>query len=337
MEGLNMSIWTLGLLIAVALAFDFMNGFHDGANSISTIVATGALTPKQAVLFAAFFNFAALWVFQLKVAATIGKGTVDPSFVDYYVIFGALVGALAWNIITWYYGIPSSSSHALVGGLVGATVAKAGSGAPIVWEGFGKILAFIIISPLVGVIIGGLLMVLVVDLPQQVAVSGRQVLQGRAIDRRRRVQPGPRRQRCAEDDRHHLAADDHCRRGDQGRGDAADLGDLLVLLRDRLGNLSRWLADRQDDGHQDHQAQCGQRFVCLDGWCDHARAGDAGRHSGVDDAYHHRRDHRCRGGHRRQGGALGDHHANLLVAWVLTIPAAGLIAAIFWYIGTKFL
>jgi PiT family inorganic phosphate transporter len=161
MEGLNMSIWTLALLIAIALAFDFMNGFHDGANSISTIVATGALTPKQAVLFAAFFNFAALWVFQLKVAATIGKGTVDPTFVDYYVIFGALMGALIWNIITWYYGIPSSSSHALVGGLVGATVAKAGSGAPIVWEGFGKILAFIIISPLVGVIIGGLLMVLV--------------------------------------------------------------------------------------------------------------------------------------------------------------------------------
>ena len=120
MEALNMSIWTLGLLIAIALAFDFMNGFHDGANSIATIVATGALTPKQAVLFAAFFNFAALFIFQLKVAATIGKGTVDPSFVDYYVIFGALVGALAWNIITWYYGIPSSSSHALVGGLVGS-------------------------------------------------------------------------------------------------------------------------------------------------------------------------------------------------------------------------
>ncbi|MEF8756241.1 MAG: inorganic phosphate transporter [Accumulibacter sp.] len=161
MEGLTMSIWTLGVLIAVALAFDFMNGFHDGANSISTIVATGALTPKQAVLFAAFFNFAALWIFQLKVAATIGKGTVDPQFVDYYVIFGALVGALAWNIITWYYGIPSSSSHALVGGLVGATVAKAQSGAPIIWQGFGKILAFIIISPLVGMLIGGLLMVLV--------------------------------------------------------------------------------------------------------------------------------------------------------------------------------
>ena len=161
MEGLTISVWVLALLILIALAFDFMNCFHDGANSISTIVATGALTPRQAVMFAAFFNFAALWVFQLKVAATIGKGTVDPSFVDHYVIFGALCGALAWNIITWFYGIPSSSSHALIGGLVGATVAKAGGIAPIVWSGFGKILIFIIISPLVGFLLGGLLMVLV--------------------------------------------------------------------------------------------------------------------------------------------------------------------------------
>ena len=161
MEGLTISVGILAVLIFVALAFDFMNGFHDGANSISTIVATGVMTPKQAVLFASFFNFAALWVFQLKVAATIGKGTVDPSFVDYYVIFGALCGALIWNIITWYYGIPSSSSHALIGGLVGATLTKAGSLAPIVWSGFGKILLFIVISPFVGFLVGGLLMVLV--------------------------------------------------------------------------------------------------------------------------------------------------------------------------------
>ncbi|MBI2748839.1 MAG: inorganic phosphate transporter [Burkholderiales bacterium] len=161
MEHLSISMWSLALLVAVALAFDFMNGFHDGANSISTIVATGALTPRQAVLFAAAFNFIALWVFQLKVAATIGKGTVDPQFVDHYVIFGALMGALAWNIITWYYGIPSSSSHALVGGLVGSTVVKAGGLAPIVWSGFGKILLFIIVSPLVGFFLGGMLMVLV--------------------------------------------------------------------------------------------------------------------------------------------------------------------------------
>lgn len=161
MDGVTISFWTLALLIGVALAFDFMNGFHDGANSISTIVATGALTPKQAVVFAAFFNFVAIWVFHLKVAATIGKGTVDPAFVDHIVIFGALMGALGWNVITWYYGIPSSSSHALVGGLVGATVMKAGGLQPIVWSGFGKILIFIIISPLVGFFIGGMLMVLV--------------------------------------------------------------------------------------------------------------------------------------------------------------------------------
>ena len=161
MQYATISLWSLALLVAVALAFDFMNGFHDGANSISTIVATGALTPKQAVVFAAFFNFAALWVFQLSVAATIGKGTVVPAMVDHYVIFGALVGALAWNIITWYFGIPSSSSHALIGGLVGATVVKAGGFSPIIWSGFGKTLVFIIISPLVGFFIGGMLMVLV--------------------------------------------------------------------------------------------------------------------------------------------------------------------------------
>ena len=149
--------------VVVALAFDFMNGFHDGANSISTIVATGALTPKQAVLFAAFFNFAALWIFQLKVAATIGKGTVDPSFVDYYVIFGALCGALAWNIITWYYGIPSSSSHALIGGIVGAVIAKAGAGA-LISAGVLKTVVFIFVSPLLGFLLGSLMMVLVANI-----------------------------------------------------------------------------------------------------------------------------------------------------------------------------
>ena len=123
-----MSFEVFVLLIALALAFDFMNGFHDAANSIATVVSTGVLKPHHAVAFAAFFNFVALFVFQLKVAATVGKGIVDPSIVDHYVIFGALVGALFWNIITWYYGIPSSSSHALIGGLIGAVVAKVGTG-----------------------------------------------------------------------------------------------------------------------------------------------------------------------------------------------------------------
>jgi len=138
MEHLTISLWALVLLVAVALAFDFMNGFHDGANSISTIVATGALTPKQAVIFAAAFNFAALWVFQLKVAATIGKGTVDPQLVDHIVIFGALMGAIAWNVITWYFGIPSSSSHALVGGIAGAVVVSVGAD-HVVW-GFSELM-----------------------------------------------------------------------------------------------------------------------------------------------------------------------------------------------------
>src|SRR5712691_2374472 len=107
-------------LIAVALAFDFLNGFHDAANSIATIVSTGAMSPRWAVAWAAFFNFIAFLVFGAAVATTIGKGIIDPKIVDHYVVFGALVGAIAWNLITWYYGIPSSSSHALIGGLAGA-------------------------------------------------------------------------------------------------------------------------------------------------------------------------------------------------------------------------
>ena len=119
---------TIIMLIVVALIFDFMNGFHDAANSIATVVSTGVLKPYQAVIWAAFFNFVAILIFELKVAATVGKGIVDPGVVDNHVIFGALIGAIAWNVITWYYGLPSSSSHALIGGMIGATIAKAGTG-----------------------------------------------------------------------------------------------------------------------------------------------------------------------------------------------------------------
>ncbi len=151
---------TLVGLVALALAFDFMNGFHDAANSIATIVSTGVLRPYQAVLWAAFFNFVAIFIFHLKVAATVGKGIVDPVAIDHYVIFGALMGAIAWNLITWYYGIPSSSSHALIGGMIGATVAKAGT-SPLLAPGITKTAAFIFISPVLGMLLGGLLMVAV--------------------------------------------------------------------------------------------------------------------------------------------------------------------------------
>ena len=155
-----MTFWVVVTLVALALLFDFMNGFHDAANSIATVVSTGVLKPSQAVAFAAFFNVAAIFIFQLKVAATVGKGIVDPGVVDQYVIFGALVGAIAWNVITWWYGIPSSSSHALIGGIVGATMAKAGT-EPLVMAGVLKTVAFIFVSPVMGFLLASLMMVAV--------------------------------------------------------------------------------------------------------------------------------------------------------------------------------
>jgi PiT family inorganic phosphate transporter len=151
---------TLVLLVLLALAFDFMNGFHDAANSIATVVSTGVLKPWQAVLWAAFFNVIAFWVFTHTVAATVGKGIVDPLFVDNRLIFGALVGAISWNLITWYYGIPSSSSHALIGGMIGAAMAKAGA-APLLAPGIIKTATFIFVSPLLGMLLGSLLMLVV--------------------------------------------------------------------------------------------------------------------------------------------------------------------------------
>jgi PiT family inorganic phosphate transporter len=148
-------------LIAVALLFDFLNGLHDAANSIATIVSTRVLRPRYAVLWAAFFNFVAFLFFGLHVARTIGTGIVDARIIDPAVIFGALTGAIAWNVITWGVGIPSSSSHALVGGIVGAGTAKAGFGA-IVWSGLGQTLAAIVLSPLVGLLLA-LVLVLVVS------------------------------------------------------------------------------------------------------------------------------------------------------------------------------
>ena len=160
METAQAALWVVVLLVALALAFDFMNGFHDAANSIATVVSTGVLKPTQAVLFAAFFNFIAIFIFHLSVAATVGKGIVQPGVVDTHVVFGALVGAITWNVLTWYYGIPSSSSHALIGGIVGAVIAKAGAGA-LLAAGVLKTVAFIFVSPTLGFLLGSLMMLLV--------------------------------------------------------------------------------------------------------------------------------------------------------------------------------
>ena len=159
----QLSFGLVALLVLMALAFDFMNGFHDAANSIATVVSTGVLKPQQAILFAAACNVAAIYIFHLSVAATVGKGIVQPGAVDHHVIFGALTGAIAWNGLTWWYGIPSSSSHALIGGIVGAVMAKSGS-EPLVWQGIGRTVAFILVSPLLGFVLGATLMVLVAHL-----------------------------------------------------------------------------------------------------------------------------------------------------------------------------
>jgi len=150
---------TVSVIVLIALAFDFINGFHDAANSIATVVSTRVLTPKAAVAMAAAFNFIAFLVFPLHVADTIGKGIVDPSVVDMPVITSALLGAIIWNLLTWWWGLPSSSSHALVGGLIGSGVSKGGTAV----LGSAKIMqtaVFIVVSPLVGMIVSGLMTIL---------------------------------------------------------------------------------------------------------------------------------------------------------------------------------
>src|SRR6266404_4322330 len=160
MDAVALGLPLLIALIAVALLFDFLNGLHDAANSIATIVSTRVLSPRYAVAWAAFFNFIAFAVFGLHVAATIGTGIVSPAIIDDSAIFGALMGAIVWNVVTWLAGIPSSSSHALIGGLVGAGLCK-GGWKVIVWSGLSKTAAAIVLSPATGFILA-LLLILVV-------------------------------------------------------------------------------------------------------------------------------------------------------------------------------
>lgn len=158
-------------LIIVALVFDFINGFHDAANSIATVVSTRVLSPFQAVIWAAFFNFVAAFGFGVQVATTVGKGVIDSAVVDSHVLFGGLMGAIVWDLITWFYGLPTSSSHALIGGFAGAAVAKAGFRA-VILSGFSKIAIFIVLSPILGLILGVTFIVIVLNLFWQ-ATPGR--------------------------------------------------------------------------------------------------------------------------------------------------------------------
>src|SRR5574339_505423 len=155
---MDTNLLAVATLIVVALVFDYINGFHDAANSIATVVSTRVLTPGKAVVWAAFFNFVAAFTFGTAVAKTVGSGLVDISIVTFAVIFAGLVGAIVWDLITWYYGLPTSSSHALIGGYAGAAVTKAGWGA-IIASGWTKTLIFIVLAPLIGMVLGFVLMV----------------------------------------------------------------------------------------------------------------------------------------------------------------------------------
>ncbi len=157
---MDSNLLAVATLVVVALVFDYINGFHDAANSIATVVSTRVLTPGKAVIWAAFFNFVAAFTFGTAVAKTVGSGLVDINVVSFAVIFAGLFGAIVWDLITWYYGLPTSSSHALIGGYAGAAVAKAGWGA-IIASGWTKTLIFIVLAPLIGMTLGFLLMVVI--------------------------------------------------------------------------------------------------------------------------------------------------------------------------------
>lgn len=164
------SLLFVGLIVFVALVFDFINGFHDAANSIATVISTRVLKPQHAVVWAAFFNFLAAFLIGTQVATTIGTGIVNPAYISNLIIVSALGSAIVWNLITWWLGLPSSSSHALIGGLMGAGLVKGGSGA-LVWSGIIKTASFIVLSPAIGLFLGFFLMALIMNVYRQGSVS----------------------------------------------------------------------------------------------------------------------------------------------------------------------
>ena len=233
------AIWIVVLLVFLALMFDFINGFHDAANSIATVVSTGVLKPAQAVVFAAFFNFVALFVFHLSVAATIGKGIVEPGIVDTHVVFGALVGAITWNLLTWFFGIPSSSSHALIGGIVGSVMAKAGTSA-LLLAGVMKTVVFIFVSPMLGFLLGSFMMLLVSWLFVRTTPS--------------HVDKWFRRLQLVSAGAYSLCV--------SARHAAAVLGDFFLLSGYCRRHFDGRLAHRQNHGAAHHQAQTCRWFLC---------------------------------------------------------------------------
>ena len=290
-------------LIAVALLFDFLNGLHDAANSIATVVATRVLRPQLAVVWAAFFNFIAFAVFGLHVAQTVGTGIVSAGVVDGSVIFGALTGAIVWNVVTWWLGIPSSSSHALIGGLAGAGIAKAGIAA-VVFSGLAVTALGIVLSPLLGFALAQLLVVIVSWVNRRATPY--------AVDRRFRILQ--------------LLSASMYSLGHGGNDAQKTMGIIAVLLfsqgmlgtrvpRAVLGGIElpgrhgsrhavRRLADRPHDGIAHHAAQAHPGVLRRDRRRDHAVHRDRTGGAGVHHAHDHGRHRRRRRGAPGDGGAL---------------------------------
>ena len=293
------ALWVVVMLVILALAFDFMNGFHDAANSIATVVSTGVLKPGQAVLFAATFNFVAIFIFHLSVAATVGKGIVQPGIVDTHVVFGALIGAITWNLITWYYGIPSSSSHALIGGIVGAVIAKAGTSA-LISSGIMRTVAFIFVSPLLGFLLGSLMMLAVAWIFRKTTPS--------------RVDRWFRRLQLASAGAYSLGHGGNDAQKTIGiiwmlliaTGQITAAVDHHQLLHCDCGRHHVWrLAHRENHGSKNHQAQASWRVLRRNGRGDYAVYRHWPWHSSLDHAHDHGCDCGCGLGPARQRGAMG--------------------------------
>ncbi len=290
-------------LILVALLFDYINGFHDAANSIATVVSTRVLTPGKAVIWAAFFNFVAAFTFGTAVAKTVGSGLVDISIVTFAVIFAGLMGAIIWDLITWYYGLPTSSSHALIGGYAGAAITKAGWGA-ILLSGWTKTLIFIVLAPLIGMSLGFLLMVAIMWTFSRTSP-------GRVDHWFRRLQ---------------LLSAAAYSLGHGGNDAQKTMGiiagalfaggyipefriDLWVVLAAHaaiaLGTLSGGWRIIHTMGSQDHEAAAGRRIRRRNRRGDLAVHRDPSRRAGQHHAHHHRRDHRRRLDQAAVGGEVG--------------------------------
>ena len=329
-----MQLEVVAFLVCVALVFDFINGFHDAANSIATVVSTRVLSPGKAVIWAAVFNFIAAFGFGTAVAKTIGSGMIDVHYVTFLVIFCALFGAIVWDLITWYYGLPTSSSHALIGGYAGGAIAHAGMKTIIV-SGWTKTLIFIVLAPAIGLVLGYTFMVAIYWIfrwapPSRVDKLFRrlQLVSAAAL------QPRARRQRRAKDDGHH-------RRGALRRRVHPDvphpvLGHPGRACVDWPRDALRRVAHHPHDGIEDHAPAAGRRLRGRD----RRRRLALRRHGARRARQHDAHDTGAIvgvGATRRLSAVRWGVAGQIVWAWVLTIPAAAAISSVSYWLLSRLL